>query len=426
MDAILSLAAKDLKLLQRDRVGFFFTFAFPLVYAVFFGMISKGFSEDPRLKIAVVDLDGSSGSAAFVQTLSDAEELIVTSCDEDTAEDLVRRGKRVAFVTLTPGFGAARERLFWGDPPRVEIGLDPSRQAESGMLQGLLTRYLMEGFSTSFTDPERVTSQVDTALSELQGRTAIDPAMRTTLQAFLPALKHFVTTMPKSDGTSETGDGFAGFQPVVIESRTITRDSMSKLNPYAISFPQGIIWGIMGCAAAFAISLVVERTRGTLVRLCTAPVDRYHILAGKATACFATTCGVAWTLIAIGTLAFDLRPASWLMLAVGLCCISIAFVGIMMLLSTLGRTEQAAAGVGWAGLLVMAMIGGGMIPLAFMPPFLATLSNVSPVKWSIYAMEGALWRGLSWSEMMMPFGILIGVGVVCFMAGVTLFKWDAA
>ena len=33
MNAILALAIKDLRLLFRDKVGFFFTFFFPLLYA---------------------------------------------------------------------------------------------------------------------------------------------------------------------------------------------------------------------------------------------------------------------------------------------------------------------------------------------------------------------------------------------------------
>ena len=67
----------------------------------------------------------------------------------------------------------------------------------------------------------------------------------------------------------------------------------------------------------------------------------------------------------------------------------------MMLISTLGRTEQSASGAGWAILLVMAMLGGGMVPLFVMPAWMATASNVSPVKWAILALEGALWRGFT-------------------------------
>jgi ABC-2 type transport system permease protein len=68
--------------------------------------------------------------------------------------------------------------------------------------------------------------------------------------------------------------------------------------------------------------------------------------------------------------------------------------------------------VGWAIMMPLMMLGGGMIPLFIMPSWLAQLSSVSPVKWGILALEGAIWRNFSAAEMALPLGILIAVGVV--------------
>ena len=43
------------------------------------------------------------------------------------------------------------------------------------------------------------------------------------------------------------------------------------------------------------------------------------------------------------------------------------------------------------------------------------------MKWGILALEGALWRGFSLYEMLLPCGILIGVGVVGFAIGARVF-----
>ncbi|MCA9255183.1 MAG: ABC transporter permease, partial [Phycisphaerales bacterium] len=72
----------------------------------------------------------------------------------------------------------------------------------------------------------------------------------------------------------------------------------------------------------------------------------------------------------------------------------------------------------------MSLIGGGMIPLAFMPEWLQSISDVSPVKWSILAMEGAVWRNFSPAEMLKPCAVLIGIGVVSFLIGLRAFKWE--
>ena len=93
------------------------------------------------------------------------------------------------------------------------------------------------------------------------------------------------------------------------------------------------------------------------------------------------------------------------------------------LISVLGKTEQSAGGIGWAFLLIMSMTAGGMIPLMVMPPWMQTVSNISPVKWLILGMEGAIWRQFSISEMALPCGILLGVGVLFFALGVKIFDF---
>ena len=45
------------------------------------------------------------------------------------------------------------------------------------------------------------------------------------------------------------------------------------------------------------------------------------------------------------------------------------------------------------------------------------MSNVSPVKWGIVALEGAIWRGYGLPEMALPCGILIAVGFVSLTIG---------
>jgi ABC-2 type transport system permease protein len=72
--------------------------------------------------------------------------------------------------------------------------------------------------------------------------------------------------------------------------------------------------------------------------------------------------------------------------------------------------------------MVMAMLGGGMLPLLFMPSWLRPFSNISPVKWSIFALEGGIWRDLSFLEMTKPLLILLAIGAVCFMFGAAMLR----
>jgi ABC-2 type transport system permease protein len=72
--------------------------------------------------------------------------------------------------------------------------------------------------------------------------------------------------------------------------------------------------------------------------------------------------------------------------------------------------------------MLMAMFGGAMIPLLFMPSFMRVASNLSPVKWSILALEGAIWRGFTLSEMLLPCAVLIAIGAVCMAIGTRMLS----
>jgi ABC-2 type transport system permease protein len=224
---------------------------------------------------------------------------------------------------------------------------------------------------------------------------------------------------------SESDANETGFQLARIESIDVTRQHepgstealVKKLrSKWDISFPQAMIWGILACAAGFAITIVRERKQGTFLRLQVAPVSRGQILAGKATACFIAIVTVIGIMIALGTW-LGMRPERPLLLVLAALCIAFCFSGIMMLMSVIGKSEEAVSGAAWGANMLMAMFGGGMIPLVFMPSFMKTLSDFSPAKWSVLVLEGSIWRGFSASEMLLPCAVLVVVGAICLAAG---------
>ncbi len=138
---LLAVTGKDLKLLRRDKGGFFFTFIFPIIMAVFFGSMMMGGGGMKGISLLVVDLDQSTGSAQFVDKLDAADELRISWVDEETAKTQVRKGKAAAFLILPQGFGAAKSNMFSGDTATVQLGVDPKRTAIKGLLQGVLMSY---------------------------------------------------------------------------------------------------------------------------------------------------------------------------------------------------------------------------------------------------------------------------------------------
>jgi ABC-2 type transport system permease protein len=133
-------------------------------------------------------------------------------------------------------------------------------------------------------------------------------------------------------------------------------------------------------------------------------------------ACFLAVLGVIAVMVALG-IVLGMRPRSPALLLLASISVAFCFVGIMMLMSVIGKTEEAVSGAAWGANMFMAMFGGAMVPLVFMPAFMKTIGHLSPVKWSILSLEGAIWRGFTMSEMLPPCAALAITGAVCLVIG---------
>lgn len=439
MRAIILLAIKDLRLLWRDRFGLFWVLAFPFLMALFFGAIygdmGRGGSR-AEMKVIIVDQDDSDFSRKLTEALDKNEGIKVYPRSEDTARTLVRRGKAVAYLIIREGAGKF-ESIFDPDTAYLVAGIDPSRRTEAGYLQGMLMQAWFQVLQQTILKPDRAQSMVRDMLAGLPSDTDLTGEQRDALGGFFGSLETFLgqvdtgvlartplgATGSASDTVSATEqDGGAMFSGPKIKFEDIAIEREGPRSSWEITFPQAAIWALIGCAAAFGVSIVIERTRGTLIRLRLAPISRAHILGGKALACFLFCVGVNAVLFLFAKVVLGVSAISPGLLVLAIISAAVCFVGIMMLVSVMGKTEQAVAGAAWALLLVISMTGGGMVPLVVMPSWMRAISNISPAKWSIYAMEGAIWRGFSFSEMLTPLIVLWGIGIVTFVVGAMILK----
>jgi ABC-2 type transport system permease protein len=367
MHAAWVIARKDLKLLLRDRVALFWVLGFPLVFALFFGTVMQGaMAERVRpLPVAWVAPPGDDAARALRAAVVKAGALTLQDSTLAAARESVRCGEHTGYVHVERATDPARGALT------LTLGGDPSRRADTALVQSALAEALHT-----------------VQLGQQPSRAVLGPAPL-----------RLVSVVPKDARPRSSFD---------------------------LAFPAAILWGLMGCAATFAIALVSERTGGTFVRLRVAPISRAALLGGKALAAFVASLVTATLLIVIAWLGFGVVPHSAPSLAVAVLATSACFVGITMLLSVVGRSQQAVAGAGWATLLLFAMLGGAMLPLAVMPEWMVWASHLSPVKWGIFALEGALWRGFSASEMLAPVLVLLGFGVVGFALGLEVLSRSEA
>jgi ABC-2 type transport system permease protein len=367
------MAIKDLRLLARDRAALFLTFAWPLLLACFFGALGPFGGDDgsASMRVLVVDEDRSRGSAALLEQVEGDPRIELDRSELDAGLLAIRHGESPALLRIPVGYGAAEPRPGV-ESPQVELIVDPRRKTEASLLIGVIERAGWQSMAQ-----HRDWQTLTIVRRELEG-------------------------------------GPAGLTSSLANAR--------PPSPYAVTFPQGIVWAVIACAATFAVSLVNERTRGTLLRLLVAPLAPVQILLGKALACLLAIVGMQVVLVAVARFGFGVIPQRWDLLALALGCTALGFVGIMALLAALARRTHSAAGLAWMVLMMLALLGGGMLPLFLMPGWLQVAASASPVAWALVAIEGAVWRGFGVVELALPCGALVGLGLVSLMVGSKLTR----
>ena len=430
MGRLLALALKDLRVLFAEKSNLFWVFVFPGMYALFFGAVFSGAGEGPNnMRVIVVDEDRSDFSEAFVSRLRSNEALRVLPREEPNAPaepieradalERIRKGKAAAAVIIGKGFGEGFSNWFDASDPTLQIASDPGGQMQGAYLKGLLAQAQFETMGERMQDRDWMRGQMRTWRSEMAEGNDLGFGQAKVFLDFFDAMDTFFTDVNDTVYTSGLGDDMLN-----IGSLDIYREETGE-NPregFQITFPQTILWGILMSVICFAVSIVKERLSGTFARLCIGPIHQRHILAGKGVACLVTCGFVIVMLFAGGRLIFKVSIHSVALFGVAAVCTAVCFVGLMMLISTLGKTEESVTGAGMAIIMLMAMFGGAMLPLFVMPTWMQRISHFSPVKWGIFAMEGAIWRNFSAVEMLMPCGILLASGAAFFGLGVLMLR----
>ncbi len=424
MNAVLAMARKDIKLIFTSKATIFFTFIFPLLFVVLFGSLLGGNNSDRKMTVALVlpaTLD--EGAQTFVAQLRQATELEITELNLIDAQTAVRKGKLVAYIEIPAAFSAQWQRVFSGTPPQLNVGTDPSRAAEAAMLEGVLMKYAASRFEQAFKNPAMMSDQLQQLNADITRNNDIDNEWKTLLNDYLPKIQQL---MEKSTTSTTNGSAPKGpdMRPLVVQRVDVSRQRSGPPNAYSVLFPQAIVWAMLGGMMGFGVSLAKERSRGTLLRLLAAPMPTRAILFGKATACLLTLLTTATAIMVLGVLLFSVPIQNILILALALLAVALAFTGMMLLLTVIAKTEEAIGGGGWGIFMVLSMIGGNMIPLFLMPSWMQNVAMISPIRWAIVSLEGAIWREYTIAEMLLPIAVLLVLSSLCYGAAIRLFQRD--
>jgi ABC-2 type transport system permease protein len=374
--------------------------------------------------VGIDDQDGSALSKSVVADLSADASLAASPLPEAEARQRVRSGKLRAAIVLPLGFGDAATRALFGgaDKPAVQLLYDPSQSFVRPIVEGLVTKYVMQRVTQALFSANGNTGIVDDSLAQIRNASALPGAQREELISLLEAVRRYQGRAPAAPGQSS---GTAGMVlPVTFAYAAVSAGT--QYNSYAHSFAGMSVQFILFMGIDAGVTLLLMRQQGVWRRLCTAPLSRGVLLGSRV----AGTTIIALLILTVVYLAaigiFKVRIAGSVP---GFLAVSVAFAVLAastgLMIAGLGRSVGATRGLSMFTALILVMLGGAWVPAFIFPGWLQRLSLWVPTRWAIDGFDAMTWRGLPFEAALAPVAVMLGWSVLFVLIAVWRFDWDA-
>ncbi|MBI5626630.1 MAG: ABC transporter permease, partial [Nitrosomonadales bacterium] len=180
--------------------------------------------------------------------------------------------------------------------------------------------------------------------------------------------------------------------------------------------PAWLVFGMFFVVASLSNLFIQERQCGALARLSSLGVPTRVMIWSKALpylwingiqAALMLAVGV-WVMPLLGGDALSLQGINWGALALVLLGVSMAAISMALALASLVRTSAQAATIGPVVNILMAALGGVMVPKFVMPDFMQRISEFSPMNWGLEGMLDVMLRGSDMAGVVQPVSMLMG------------------
>jgi len=189
-------------------------------------------------------------------------------------------------------------------------------------------------------------------------------------------------------------------------------------NGFKVSAPSITVIFVMISILGMIQSLAEERGTGILRRVGMMPVSKAQFLGGKLLATFILGWVQFAVLVILGEwLGVGLGSAPLAPMVVASAYV-LAVTALALALAALVRTPSQASAVATMAWVVLSVLGGAWWPLIFVPSWMRTLGHLSPVAWCLDALNALIFHQWTWSDVLLPSGVLVIFAGVCFVLGV--------
>jgi len=436
------VAAKDLRMLCRDRTGLLLAVALPIVLITVFGFVMQfafgGSGGAPKVALWVADEDGSEQSRTMCAELAASGMLVLRPADPQatTAEALrerVREGDATHALVLGQGFGAA---IAAGGEPPMTLIRDPGSTLEDqlvklGIMQAFMAATQGQLWPASFARQMRTMGMDAEDADRLLG-------VARTLQQQLGT---FAASQADSGSPASGSAGPGAAEPAGGFAMTNFMDSMVSYDVEDIAPPDRdekmtgmlaqsisgvsvmmLLFGMMGLGSA----LLQERDQGTLQRILASGMPRSALLWGKALSGVVFGALQLLLMLAYGSVLFGVDlfrdPITLVALVIAW---SLAAIGFGLVIATWARSQKQSEGIATIAILVMAAVGGCWFPIQLAGDlgWFDVVTHATITFWGMSGFQNLFWHHASLADraIWQPLLVLLGFAIAAMLIARTLY-----
>ncbi len=356
----LPLIRKELIVLRRDWHALLLLFAMPTLFILLMSLALRdkfAGGADAPFTFYLVNQDSAD---ALSDTLiagiraQDAFRDIGAGAGVQQDADLVKRGKAQFLVVIPDGFSRA---IVAEAPKALQVSVSPDADRVTAMLFGAVIR---ESVSRLYLK-----------------------------QAMAPMIRQFGALIPRNAPV----DGIpAGMMDKMIVQQSLYADGAPRRQPTSVqqNVPAWLVFAMFFVALPLSTTWLQERRQGTFTRLRSLGLSPAQLLVGKLVPYYVINLLQVVLMLAVGMYVVPLFGGDALTLghsAAGLAlmalAVSFAAVSYALLIANVVSTVEQATIVTGVTNLVLAALGGVMVPRFIMPLAMQRISMASPMAWGL-------------------------------------------
>jgi ABC-2 type transport system permease protein len=417
MNILKATIIKDLKILLRDRIGLFVMFFMPILLVIVITSVQNSTFElvnNNKISLLVYNRDqGLMGSQllAGIKKIG-LFKIQIADSTRPISEIPKQMHEKDALVALMipPGFtnyiqnkadDIASRALR--DPDSAQTSTAPSFIPDSIMM------YYHPVMQPSFR--QSVEGALRSAVQVIQGEAIVKKLYEAVNQKEVPAdleKQIIFSQLPISEiPVSRTG------------SRSIPNASQHNV-------PAWTIFAMFFIVISLGGAIVKEKNSGSFIRLKTLPASYLNALISKQIVYGLVTISQAAVIFIIGNKFFpfiglpvlhlpkEILSLMIVTLVCGYCAVNYAIcVGVY------ANTLEQSNGFGAISILILAALGGLLVPSFAMPSNLQKIVQLSPLHWALESFYGLFLEGGKLTDIWM--NILSLLGITLLLQGITLF-----